>query len=97
MPEIQIPPVLRVETRGASTVKVDGATVREALDALVWEFPALEGRVRTGNTVPSYLNVFVDGEDVRLLEGLDTATRRSATIVLQPAVAGGNRLPGSGT
>jgi molybdopterin converting factor small subunit len=85
--------VLRAETRGANTVTVAGSTVREALDALVWEFPTLEGRVRMGNTVPSYLNVFVDGEDVRLLEGLDTATGKSATILLLPAVAGGTPMP----
>jgi sulfur-carrier protein len=90
MPEIRIPPVLRPETRGYRSVNVEGATVREALDALVCEYPALDGRVRSGNTVPSFLNVFVNGEDIRLLDGLETAVGKSATILLLPAVAGGS-------
>jgi sulfur-carrier protein len=90
MPEIRIPSVLRPDTRGYRTINVEGTTVREALDALVWEYPALEGRVRSGNTVPSFLNVFVNGEDIRLLEGLETAVGKSATILLLPAVAGGS-------
>ena len=65
------------------------ATVRDALQSLVARFPALEPRVLEGDGVPSFLNVFVDGEDVRLLEGLDTPATESSTILLLPAVAGG--------
>ena len=89
MAKIRIPPVLRNEAGGNRTVDVDAPTVRAALEALVAEHPALEGRVLSGGGVPSFLNVFVDGEDVRLLEGLDTAIGADATVLLLPAVAGG--------
>jgi molybdopterin converting factor small subunit len=89
MVEIRIPPVLRTETGGARTVEVDGQTVGEAIAALVAAHPPLEGRVRDGDGVPAFHNVFVDGEDIRLLDGLDTPVRPGATVLLLPAVAGG--------
>jgi sulfur-carrier protein len=89
MAQIRIPPVLRPEAGGERTVAVDAATVRDALQSLVARFPALEPRVLEGDAVPSFLNVFVDGEDVRLLDGLDTPAKEGSTILLLPAVAGG--------
>jgi molybdopterin converting factor small subunit len=89
MAQIRIPPVLRNEASGNRTVSVEATTVRGALDALVTEYPALRARVLEGDGVPSFLNVFVDGEDVRLLQGLDTAVTDGSTVLLLPAVAGG--------
>ena len=89
MPEIRIPPVLRDEAEGNRTLSVDAVTVREALDALVTRYPALGSRILDGDTVPSFLNVFVDGEDVRLSDGLATEVAAGSTILLLPAVAGG--------
>ena len=89
MAEIKIPPVLRPEAGGNRTVGVEAGTVREALDALVDRFPSLAPRVLEGDGVPSFLNVFVDGDDVRLLGGLDTEVAAGSTILLLPAVAGG--------
>lgn len=89
MPQIRIPPVLRNEAGGNRTVDVEAATVRAALEALVAAHPALEERVLSGGGVPSFLNVFVDGEDVRLLDGIDTPLAENATVLLLPAVAGG--------
>ncbi len=89
MAEIRIPPVLRPEAGGERLVDVDASTVREALDTLVARFPALKARVLEGDGVPSFLNVFVDGNDVRLLSGLETAVSPGSKILLLPAVAGG--------
>jgi molybdopterin converting factor small subunit len=89
MVEIRIPPVLRTETGGARTVEVDGETVGEAIAALGAAHPPLDGRVRDGDGVPAFLNIFVDGEDIRLLDGLDTPVRPGAKVLLLPAVAGG--------
>jgi sulfur-carrier protein len=89
MAEIRIPPVLRPEAGGERTVEVDAATVREALDTLVARFPALRARVLEGDGVPSFLNVFVDGSDVRLSSGLETTVSSGSKILLLPAVAGG--------
>jgi len=90
MVEIRIPPVLRPDAGGQRLVDVDAGTVREALDTLVLQFPALRTRVREGDGVPSFLNVFVDGDDVRLLGGLDTTVTSTSKILLLPAVAGGS-------
>jgi molybdopterin converting factor small subunit len=89
MPEIRIPPVLRPDAEGNRTLAVEAGTVREALDALVARYPALGSRVLAGDGVPSFLNVFVDGEDVRLSDGLQTQVGTGSTILLLPAVAGG--------
>jgi molybdopterin synthase sulfur carrier subunit len=89
MPQIRIPPVLRPEAAGNRTVAVEAATVREALAALVTIHPALESRLLVGDGVPSYLNVFVDGDDIRLAGGLDASVSQASTILLLPAVAGG--------
>jgi sulfur-carrier protein len=89
MPELRIPPVLRPDAGGRRTVAVEAATVGEALAALVAAHPALECRVRDGDGVPAFLNVFVDGEDIRLLQGLETPVGPAAKVLLLPAVAGG--------
>ena len=63
--------------------------MREAITALVSLHPALESRLVAGDGVPSYLNVFLDGDDIRLLGGLDAVVSPESTILLLPAVAGG--------
>jgi molybdopterin converting factor small subunit len=90
MAEIRIPPVLRPDAGGQRLVDVEASTVREALDTLVVQFPALRARVLEGDGVPSFLNVFVDGDDMRLLSGLDTTVTSTSKILLLPAVAGGS-------
>ena len=99
MATLKIPPVLRTEAGGVRLVEVGGGTVREALDELVAAHPALERRIFDDGALPSFLNVFVDGDDIRLHSGLDTAVGEASTIVLLPAVAGGERCltsPASG-
>ena len=92
MPEIRIPPVLRSEAGGQRVVEVEASTVRDALAALVAAHPGLESRVRDGDGVPAFLNVFVDGQDIRLLHGLETPVDRAAKVLLLPAVAGGSHI-----
>ena len=89
MPQIRIPPILRPDVSGSRSVVVEGETVRNALRALLAEYPVLEGRVLVDDTLPAYLNVFVDGNDVRSLNGLDTEVGEETAILLMPAVAGG--------
>jgi sulfur-carrier protein len=91
MAEIRIPPVLRADAGGNRSVNVEASTVRDALGALVTEFPGLKPRVIEGDGVPSFMNVFVDGDDIRLLAGLETAVEPASKILLLPAVAGGRR------
>ena len=70
---------------------MDGATVREVLESLVATYPPLRERLFDGDELPQFLNVFIDGTDVRLLDGLDTQVADGAAVILLPAVAGGSR------
>ena len=91
MAEIRIPPVLRAEAAGRRTVTVEATNVRDALSALIAQHPALEARVLPDGVLPTFLNVFVDGEDIRLLGGLDAPVSGASKVLLLPAVAGGAR------
>jgi sulfur-carrier protein len=86
---IRIPPILRPEAGGNRQVDADGATVREVLENLVASYPSLRERVFEGDDLPQFLNVFIDQDDIRLRDGLDTAVPDGATVILLPAVAGG--------
>ena len=90
MSTVRLPPVLRQDAGGAREVEASGATVRELLEDLVARNPALGDRVYDGAEIRSYVNVYVDGEDVRTRGGLDAPVREGATVVLLPAMAGGN-------
>jgi molybdopterin converting factor small subunit len=86
---IRIPPILRPETGGARQVEAEGSTAREVLENLVASYPQLRDRIFDGDELPQFLNVFIDGADVRLSGGLDSAVATGATVILLPAVAGG--------
>jgi sulfur-carrier protein len=89
MPVVRIPPILRPDAGNNRQVEIDGATVREVLEGLVTTYPPLRERVFDGDELPQFLNVFVDGSDVRLFEGLETKVTDGTTVILLPAVAGG--------
>ena len=93
MASVRIPPILRPEAGGNRQVDVDGATVRDVIDRLIETYPSLRERLLDGGELPQFLNVFIDGTDVRLLSGLDTEVGDGATVILLPAVAGGSHLP----
>ena len=91
--KVKIPTQLRAATGGAGELEVSGATVGEVLDALfdrhgellddlMARFPALEGQLQ-------YANVYVDGEDIRFTDGLDTPVADGQEVQVLPAVAGG--------
>jgi sulfur-carrier protein len=86
---VRIPPTLRTETGGERQVEASGATVRELLDDLTARFPALRDRILEDGEPAEFVNVYVDGEDVRTLHGPETQVREGATVILLPAMAGG--------
>jgi molybdopterin converting factor small subunit len=91
MPVVRIPTVLRPQAGGQARVEVPGATVGEAIAALVADNPALEERLLEDGKVRGYVNVFVDDEDIRYLDGEATVVPAGAEISIMPAVAGGAR------
>ncbi|HZR92718.1 MAG TPA: pyridoxal-phosphate dependent enzyme [Gaiellaceae bacterium] len=92
MAKVRIPPTLRAATGGEREVEASGDTVRELLEDLTGRFPGLAAQVYAEEEIAPFVNVYVEGEDVRTLEGLDTPVANGATVILLPAMAGGQRL-----
>jgi MoaD family protein len=87
---VKIPPVLRPQTGGEATVSADGSTVGDVLGALVDAHPGTREQLFSGEgQLNRYVNVYLNDEDVRVLEGLDTAIGDGDTVVILPAMAGG--------
>ena len=63
--------------------------MRELLDDLMGRFPALQGQLLEDEELAPFVNVYVEGEDVRTKDGLETPVRENATVILLPAMAGG--------
>ncbi len=92
MSVIKIPPVLRGSVGGAKEVEASGADVREVLRALASQHPATESQLFSEDgELNRYVNVYLNDEDVRVLQGLETSVSDSDTIVILPAMAGGSR------
>ena len=86
---IRIPPMLRGEVGGARQVPAEGENVRELLFDLIARFPGLRPQLVEDDDLAPFVNVYVEGEDVRTLDGLDTPVGEGATVILLPAMAGG--------
>jgi molybdopterin synthase sulfur carrier subunit len=89
MTTIRIPPTLRAEVGGERQVPAEGGTVRELLDDLMARFPGLRTQLVEDDDIAPFVNVYVEGEDVRTLDGLDTLVATGSTVILLPAMAGG--------
>jgi len=90
MPTVKIPPVLRSQTGGEAQVAADGATVGEVLNSLADNHPDTEAQLFSPEReLNRYVNVYLNDEDVRVLDGLDTAVSEGDTVVILPAMAGG--------
>jgi cysteine synthase/molybdopterin converting factor small subunit len=89
---VRIPPTLRDSVGGAREVDASGSTVRELLADLAERFPGLGSQVlENGNDIAPFVNVYVNNEDVRTLEGLETPVGAGTSVILLPAMAGGER------
>jgi sulfur-carrier protein len=86
---VRIPPTLREETGGQAAIQARGGTVREVLEDVAGRFPALRERIYVNGDLAGFVNVYVEGEDVRTQDGLDTTVEDDATVILLPAMAGG--------
>jgi molybdopterin converting factor small subunit len=89
MKTVRIPPTLRTETGGKREVHAAGGTVRELLDDLMSRFPGLRTQLVDDDEIAAFVNVYVEGEDVRTLDGLETEVHDGSTVILLPAMAGG--------
>ena len=90
MATIKIPPVLRASVGGEKEVDASGGSVGEGLRDLASSHPATESKLFSADgALNRYVNVYLNDEDVRVLDGLDTSVGESDTLVILPAMAGG--------
>jgi sulfur-carrier protein len=88
--QIRIPTILRPDAGGLATVEANGTTLGELFDDLISRFPTLKDKVITEDgQLHRFVNVYVNDDDVRYLDKLDTLVTEADTVSILPAVAGG--------
>jgi molybdopterin synthase sulfur carrier subunit len=90
MATVRIPPVLRPAVGGEKELSADGSSVGEILRVLAERHPDTQSQLFAADgELNRYVNVYLNDEDVRVLEGLDTSVGEGDTLVILPAMAGG--------
>ncbi len=90
MSTVKFPAVLRANVGGAREVEADGETIGDVLDALVITYPSLKDQLFTEDgEINRFVNVYLNGQDVRYLDGRSTAVDDRDEVRLLPAMAGG--------
>ena len=90
MATIQIPPVLRAAVGGEKTLRAEGTTLGDLLDGLYEQYPTLRETLKPGEDgLSRRVNVYIDDEDARTLQGADTPLAPASTVIILPAMAGG--------
>lgn len=88
--EVRLPTLLRVHADGASAIQADGATIGEVFTGLTATYPGLAGQlVDDTGALHKFVNVYVNDDDIRYLQQLDTPVGDRDVISILPAVAGG--------
>ena len=88
--DVRLPTILRPLAAGQAQVRANGATIGEVFEDLVKQFPGLSDRLITEDgSLHKFVNVYVDDDDIRYLDKLDTKLTGSETVSILPAVAGG--------
>ncbi len=94
MTSVRIPPVLRVHVDGQKEVDATGGTVGELLRDLVGRHPGLGEQLLTADgSLHRFVNIYLNGQDVRYLAGLDTSIGDRGSVIILPAMAGGSGRP----
>jgi molybdopterin synthase sulfur carrier subunit len=90
MPSVKIPPVLRQHTDGQTEIELVGSNIGEVLEALTTAHPETRNQLfGDDGELNRFVNVYLNDEDVRVLDGLGTAVGEADTVMILPAMAGG--------
>jgi molybdopterin synthase sulfur carrier subunit len=89
MATVRLAPVLRASVGGSKQVNAQGNTLGEVLNDLYERFPALKDQLYSEGGLSRFINVYINDQDVRYLQGLETTVGSSDTVILLPAMAGG--------
>lgn len=87
--KVEIPTPMREQAGGQTVVEVEGGTVGAALSNLVEKYPDLKSKLFDGDRIRPFINVYVNDEDIRYLDEMDTKVTDGQLVVLIPSVAGG--------
>jgi molybdopterin synthase sulfur carrier subunit len=87
---VRIPTPLRALTKGAAEVQADAATVTDLIEVLERQFPGLKERlVEDGGELRRFINIYINQEDIRFLQGATTTLKQGDEVSIVPAIAGG--------
>ena len=89
MATVRLAPVLRASVGGSKQVSAQGENLSEILVDLYKQYPSLKDQIQPEENLSRYINVYVNDQDVRYLQGLETSIGPNDTIILLPAMAGG--------
>lgn len=89
MATVRLAPVLRVSVGGSKQVTAQGSNLAEVLNDLYERYPALKEQLQPEGGLSRFINVYVNDQDVRYLQGLETPVGSNDTVILLPAMAGG--------
>lgn len=89
MASIKIPTPLRQYTGNSAQVAIEGATVGAGLQDLLAQYPALKPHLYDGDELRNFVNIFLEDEDIRFLQELDTPLQGDSRLRIIPAIAGG--------
>ena len=89
MAHIRIPTPLRAYTDGQTTVSAAGNSVQAVLDQLTTQYPQLRNHLFDGEKLRSFVNIYLNKEDIRHLNGPETAVQEEDTVMIVPSIAGG--------
>ncbi len=89
MAVVRLAPVLRSAAGGAKQISAQGTTLAEVLSDVYQRHPTLKEQIQPAEDLSRFINVYVNDQDVRYLQGLSTAVGPNDTIILLPAMAGG--------
>ena len=89
MANVRFAPVLRASVGGVKQVSAQGETLAEVLANLYATYPALKEQIQPGDQLSRFINIYVNDQDIRHLQGLETSVGFSDTVILLPAMAGG--------
>jgi len=87
--EVRVPTILRTYTGGEKIVTAEGASLRELIDNLDANYSGMGERLVDESGLRRFVNVYLNDEDVRFLDGLDTELSDGDSVTILPAVAGG--------
>lgn len=87
--EVRIPTILRPFTKEQKSVSVEGSTLQHVVEDLEKNYPGISARLLENGALRRFINVYINDEDVRFIDGLNSVTKDGDSITILPAVAGG--------